>query len=167
MVSTPTAQTICRTSRIQQLELSKTAVLVQRRILSSYLSWCLRSFGIPVVSTTRHCGQAMARSHLSSVWVIGKHRFLDLIVRFRWLELSWSTGYGQHGDYVFGWKGDVLQKAMEGSCFGASCSTLKSQSFSDANKCAVPDTVKEDVNGCKSGLTFLGLFYLSLIPDFF
>jgi hypothetical protein len=43
----------------------------------------------------------------------------------------------------------VLQKAMDAACFGASCSKLKTQSFADANKCAVPDTVKEPVDGCK------------------
>jgi hypothetical protein len=59
------------------------------------------------------------------------------------------TGYGQHGDYIFGWKGDALQKAMEGTCFGATCNTLKSQSFSEANKCAVKSSVNEPVDGCE------------------
>jgi hypothetical protein len=60
------------------------------------------------------------------------------------------TGYGQHGDYIFGWKGNVLQTAMESACFGATCKALKTQAFTDANKCAVPVTVKEDVtDGCK------------------
>jgi hypothetical protein len=40
-----------------------------------------------------------------------------------------------------------LQKAMQSSCFGATCNLLKSQSFADANKCAVPKTVNEDVDG--------------------
>lgn len=60
-----------------------------------------------------------------------------------------NTGFGQHGDYVFGWKGDVLQNALQAGCFGATCSKLKTQSFQDANKCAVPDQVKEDVNQCR------------------
>ncbi|CAG8972007.1 hypothetical protein HYALB_00008292 [Hymenoscyphus albidus] len=63
-----------------------------------------------------------------------------------------NTGYGQHGDYIFGWKDNVLQKAMEVGCFGASCSALKTQSFSDANKCAVPDEVKEPIDGWISTL---------------
>ncbi|EPE31983.1 hypothetical protein GLAREA_12065 [Glarea lozoyensis ATCC 20868] len=58
-----------------------------------------------------------------------------------------NTGYGQHGDYIFGWKEGVLQKAMEAGCFGASCSALKTQDFGTANKCAVPDTVREPVEG--------------------
>jgi hypothetical protein len=44
----------------------------------------------------------------------------------------------------------VLQTAMESACFGATCKALKTQPFADANKCAVPDTVKEQVvEGCK------------------
>jgi hypothetical protein len=49
-----------------------------------------------------------------------------------------TTGYGQHGDYVFGWEGDVLQQAMDANCFGATCKALKSQSFTD---------VQENVDG--------------------
>ncbi len=60
-----------------------------------------------------------------------------------------STGYGQHGDYVFGWKDDSLQRAMEGGCFGPVCTGLKTQRFDDANKCSVPVRVAEDMNGCK------------------
>jgi hypothetical protein len=60
-----------------------------------------------------------------------------------------STGYGQHGDYVFGWQDQSLQKAMDASCFGATCSALKTQTFADANKCAVQNAVGEDVEGCK------------------
>lgn len=63
-----------------------------------------------------------------------------------------NTGYGQHGDYVFGWKGDSLQQAMDSGagCMGASCGGLKTQTIDPANKCKVtrkyPD---EDYEGCK------------------
>lgn len=66
------------------------------------------------------------------------------------LSMSDDTGYGQHGDYVFGWTGDVLQNAMKAGCFGATCSALKTQSFAVANKCAVQSMVAESVEGCKS-----------------
>ncbi|KAE9366631.1 hypothetical protein N431DRAFT_471674 [Stipitochalara longipes BDJ] len=56
------------------------------------------------------------------------------------------TGYGQHGDYVFGWKGDALQRAMDTACFG-NCATLKTQTYADANQCTVPKRVNEDTEG--------------------
>jgi hypothetical protein len=60
-----------------------------------------------------------------------------------------NTGYGQHGDYVFGWEGNALQKAMDSSCFGATCTGLKTQTYTEANKCAIKRTVNEDVDGCE------------------
>ncbi|KAK0630521.1 hypothetical protein B0T17DRAFT_590009 [Bombardia bombarda] len=64
-----------------------------------------------------------------------------------------KTGYGQHGDYVFGWKGDALQRAMDDNgCFSATCGKQKSQDISVANKCAISKTVREDVDGWFSKL---------------
>jgi hypothetical protein len=64
-----------------------------------------------------------------------------------------STGYGQHGDYLFGWKDDSLQKAMDalpgGKCANANCSVLKVQSAKDAMACKKAQQVPEDVG--KSG----------------
>ncbi|KAK0702317.1 hypothetical protein B0H67DRAFT_524071 [Lasiosphaeris hirsuta] len=62
------------------------------------------------------------------------------------------TGYGQHGDYVFGWKDDTLQKAMDNACFGATCKSLTTQSFSAANKCTVKTVVKENNDGWLNSL---------------
>jgi len=65
-----------------------------------------------------------------------------------YLSTGDATGYGQHADYVFGWKGNALQKAMDTSgCMGAKCGTLQTQSLDQATKCSVKTTVKEDHEG--------------------
>lgn len=57
-----------------------------------------------------------------------------------------ATGYGSHGDYVFGWKDDALQKAMSSNC-NINCPQLRSQTIAAGNKCSVPKRVKEDTDG--------------------
>ncbi|KAK7755511.1 hypothetical protein SLS62_002443 [Diatrype stigma] len=63
----------------------------------------------------------------------------------------WSTndsnGYSQHGDYVFGWEGDTLQRAMDARCNGAVCSQLKTQSSEEAMKCTKAPVVNEEIDG--------------------
>lgn len=59
-----------------------------------------------------------------------------------------ATGYGNHADYVFGWKDDALQKILDTSCF-VNCAGAKTQSTANMNKCAQKAAVNEDIDGCK------------------
>jgi hypothetical protein len=68
-----------------------------------------------------------------------------------YLSTGDNTGYSQHADYVFGWKGDALQKAMDtNGCMGATCASLKQTTNDAAAKCSVPRRYLEDYDGCKS-----------------
>ena len=60
-----------------------------------------------------------------------------------------SKGYGTHADYLFGWKGDSLQRAMNKSeCFYDGCGSITKQAMTVANKCTVKDQVGENIDGC-------------------
>jgi len=59
-----------------------------------------------------------------------------------------TSGYGTHADYLFGWKGDALQRAMDKSeCFYDGCGSIKKQPMATANQCTVKDFVKEETQG--------------------
>lgn len=84
------------------------------------------------------------------------------------------TGLGQHGDYVFGWKDDSLQRAMDTSgCFGAQCASLKTQNIETARACAVKQAAKEDYDKCTFFFGFVRLSFvfpsrtISPIPSLF
>lgn len=62
-----------------------------------------------------------------------------------------TTGYGHHGDYVFGWRGNSLDRAYsdDEGCLGAgnTLCTLNSQPIARANECMIEPSVREEVDG--------------------
>lgn len=61
-----------------------------------------------------------------------------------------GNAYGTHADYMFGWKGDSLQRAMNSSCMFNACENgkpLKSQSVAQMNACQAKKVVPESHDG--------------------
>ncbi|KAH6887278.1 hypothetical protein BKA70DRAFT_1203376 [Coprinopsis sp. MPI-PUGE-AT-0042] len=60
------------------------------------------------------------------------------------------SGFGQHADYVFGWEGDSLKRAMD-TCTGQdgspNCSELTVQDIDIMNSCRLPVKVPEVTEG--------------------
>ncbi|PNS16034.1 hypothetical protein CAC42_4435 [Sphaceloma murrayae] len=56
-----------------------------------------------------------------------------------------GTGYGFHADYVFGWKGDSLQRAVDQRCGLDRCNGLATQQQSVGNRCTKPQSVVDDL----------------------
>lgn len=86
----------------------------------------------------------MAVSHLSSPWAMRTWETCHLPFSAVTNEIN-STGHGNHGDYMFGWEGDSLQRAMDAFCFGDKCKELKYQEPEEAMKCTLPQTMVEDI----------------------
>lgn len=66
------------------------------------------------------------------------------------LSYNDNKGYGTHADYLFGWKDDSLQKAMDSKCMFNACENgnpLKSQNVAAMNKCVVKPSISENIDG--------------------
>ena len=65
---------------------------------------------------------------------------------------SYFSGPAAHGDYVFGWEGDALQKAMDNNCnLNVDCpkAGLTAQQPAQYNACTKKQQAVEPVDGCK------------------
>jgi hypothetical protein len=58
------------------------------------------------------------------------------------------TGYGLHGDYMMGWTGDSLDRAMAqcNDANGGACNAITTRSTQDMNDCAIPPLVNEPID---------------------
>jgi hypothetical protein len=65
----------------------------------------------------------------NSLWTTGASN------PFIW-SFEGTRGYGTHADYMFGWKGDALQRAMDKSeCFYDGCGSITKQAMKTASQC--------------------------------
>ena len=83
-------------------------------------------------------------TQFNSLWQGGENPFV--------LSYSDEHGFGTHADYVFGWKGDSLQRAMDSSCMFNACENgnpLLSQGVQEMNACTVPTMIEEETDGCE------------------
>ena len=118
-----------------------------------------RSSGTLVHSTLRRCGLRTVASRSYSAWATRKFRFHPSISFYSALEFTRSdqpydclrTGFGQHADYVFGWEGDSLQRAVDvctgGDGIPTNCPELTVQDTDSMNACKQPAYVPEIVEG--------------------
>ena len=63
-----------------------------------------------------------------------------------------AGGASAHGDYIFGWKGDSLQRAMNAKCnLNRDCPNggIHAQRPEKYNTCTLPQQAQEPVDGCK------------------
>ncbi|KAL1858878.1 hypothetical protein VTK73DRAFT_7748 [Phialemonium thermophilum] len=67
---------------------------------------------------------------------------------FYW-SMGDNTGHGIHGDYLFGWKGDALQRAMDNKCAGDNCPPLTRQADQKAIACTKGQIAHEDIGDDK------------------
>ncbi|EAU82517.2 hypothetical protein CC1G_12254 [Coprinopsis cinerea okayama7 len=72
------------------------------------------------------------------------------------LSMGDPTGYGHHGDYVFGWEGDSLQRAMDHCLdrgdFPDDCKELTTISDDEMNQCVQEPVVDEVTEGYLASL---------------
>ncbi|KAI1772322.1 hypothetical protein F4818DRAFT_427064 [Hypoxylon cercidicola] len=76
--------------------------------------------------------------------------FVDGSQPFVWSSGD-ATGFSNHADYLFGWKGDSLQRHLDSHTY-VSAPTLKTQSTALQNQCKVPDMVGEDIDSWLTSL---------------
>lgn len=94
------------------------------------------------------CGQLQALRVQHEPWV----RRCEIFTCIFPMLILLSSGAAAHGDYVFGWEGDSLQKAMDNGCnLNNACpkAGLTTQQPAQYNACTKKQQAPEAVDGCK------------------
>ncbi|KAI1328943.1 hypothetical protein F5Y16DRAFT_409483 [Xylariaceae sp. FL0255] len=68
-----------------------------------------------------------------------------------------NTGYGLHGDYLFGWEGNMLQTAMDTHCASDNCTALTRQTDQQAIACTKAQVSGLDIGDDKWLTTLPGI----------
>lgn len=87
-----------------------------------------------------------------TTWRLCKRSISSLIVL--WMIAS------DENSKVFGWQDESLQLAMDNQCYLRNCSRLPSQMPPDKNKCSIPVTAPENIDGCELQIPSMVLYLL-------
>lgn len=110
------------------------------------------------MESSRSCTASVIREIATPVprFVVGFLAIANLYLRFV------RTGYGAHADYLFGWKDDALQRAMDAlgtKCASEDCTkVLKIQDGKDAIGCTKSQLAEEDVGSSNCNTNRLHYF---------
>lgn len=90
----------------------------------------------------------MDLTHSLTAWVLGKESPSSICFK----AYTLYRGAAAHGDYIFGWKDQTLQKAMDNNCnLNKDCTAagIHAQTPNDYNACTKKQMAPEPVDGCK------------------
>jgi hypothetical protein len=137
------------TLRTPEME-HQVVVHAQQPSPSSSHKSCTRLCGTSRLSWTRASSPQMAPTHSLTAWVLGE--CIPYSINQCLKTYTLFSGAAAHGDYIFGWKDQTLQKAMDNNCnLNKDCTAagIHAQTPADYNACTKPQMAPEPVDGCK------------------
>ena len=121
---------------------TRARALIPSEFPKSCMRLCTIHRDSPIQSTTP------TASSLWCIVLVTRQFSLSISATYLIANSRHSTGYGAHGDYLFGWKDDALQRAMDAlgtNCWSETCPALQLQSSENAIGCTKQQQFKEDI----------------------